>query len=312
MSTRLTPELATRLAGIAAANVVRAFPHKLDHLLTRPPAEPLDHCRLHPAFYGSYDWHSAVHMHWLLARVGRLFPAPPIDALLDAQLSAPAMAAELAYFASDAGRTFERPYGWAWLLKLQAELTGSPREAAVAPLAREIAARFARFLEIPYPVRAGSHGNSAFACLLAMDYARAASDTTLHDAICRSALRWYGEDRQAPVAYEPSLDEFLSPALVEALLMKVVLAPETFRSWLREFLPAGIGPLADPPGGFDRGDAKQVHLDGLSLSRAWCLRRLGHAEAAERHLAAALPHLDGDYVGTHWLASFALLALTEG
>lgn len=311
MSARLTPELAARLARIAAANVVRAFPHRLDHLLTRPPDEPLDHRRLHPAFYGSYDWHSSVHMHWLLARIGRLFPAPEIDALLDRQLSAQAIDAELAYFASDAGRTFERPYGWAWLLKLQAELAGSSRESVVAPLAAEVAARFGRFLEAPYPVRAGSHGNTAFACLLALGYARVASPeiTVLIEAAAR---RWYGPDRDAPLAYEPSLDEFLSPALVEALLMKEVLPADAFGSWLAAFLPAGIGPLANPPAGFDRGDAKQVHLDGLSLSRAWCLRRLGHAEAAERHLAAALPHLEDDYVGTHWLASFALLALTEG
>jgi hypothetical protein len=311
LSTRLTPELAARLARIAAANLERPFPHKLDHLLVQPPAEALDHRRLHPAFYGSYDWHSAVHMHWSLARLQKRFPDPRFEALLDAHLSPGNMAVELAYFRSDAGRTFERPYGWAWLLKLQAELAGSPRQGAVAPLAREIAARFARFLEAPYPVRAGNHGNTAFACLLAMDYARVVSPE-LAVLIEAAAQRWYGPDRDAPLAYEPSLDEFLSPALVEALLMKEVLPPEASRSWLREFLPAGIGPLAHPPGGFDRADAKQVHLDGLSLSRAWCLRRLGHAEAAERHLAAALPHLEADYVGTHWLASFALLALSEG
>lgn len=312
MSTRLTPELAAELARIAAANVVRAFPHKLDHLLAEPPAAPLDHRRLHPAFYGSYDWHSAVHMHWLLARLEKGFPDRRIEALLDEHLSADNLAIELSYFHSAAGLTFERPYGWAWLLKLQAELVGSRREAAVAPLAREIAGRFASFLEAPYPVRAGSHGNTAFACLLARDYAKASSNTMLLEAISRAALRWYGEDVQAPIAYEPSLDEFLSPALVEALLMQEILPPGAFGDWLAGFLPAGIGPLAEPPAGFDRGDAKQVHLDGLSLSRAWCLRRLGHAEAAERHVAAALPHLEADYVGTHWLASFALLALTEG
>lgn len=310
MSPRLSPELAGRLARIAAANVVRAYPHKLDHLLDVPGAVP-DHRRLHPAFYGSYDWHSAVHMHWLLARIARLAASAEIDLLLDRHLSAEALAAELAYFNSPAGRTFERPYGWAWLLKLQAELAGTPRQAAGEALAREIASRFKRFLAAPYPVRAGSHGNTAFACLLALDYARLDSPE-LAVSIEQAARRWYGRDREAPLAYEPSLDDFLSPALVEALLMKEVLPAGQFGDWLAGFLPAGIGPLAEPPAGFDRADAKQVHLDGLSLSRAWCLRRLGHVEAAERHLSAALPHLEDDYVGTHWLASFALLALTEG
>jgi hypothetical protein len=310
LSPGLTAELARRLARIAAANVVRAFPHKLDHLLAGP-GEALDHRRLHPAFYGSYDWHSAVHMHWALARIGRLFPSPEIEAILDRHLSPEAMAAELAYFNTAGGRTFERPYGWAWVLKLGAELAGTPRLAAIEPLAREIAARFARFIQAPYPVRAGSHGNTAFACILALDYARGA-DAALRDAIAEAASRWYGADRDAPLSYEPSLDDFLSPTLVEAVLMKEVLPPPKFGAWLSTFMPRGIGSLAEPPTGFDRGDAKQVHLDGLSLSRAWCLRRLGHGEAAQRHLAAALPHLEDDYVGTHWLASFALLALSEG
>ena len=307
----LTPAQAAVLVRVALANVARPYPHKLDHLLTGPE-DALDHRRLHPAFHGSYDWHSAVHMHWLLARVRRLFPSTETDALLDRHLSRETISAELAYFMGPAGRTFERPYGWAWVLKLQAELAGTRWEAAVAPLAREIAERFERFIQAPYPVRAGTHGNTAFACLLALDYARAHKDVDLETSVEKAARRWYGADRDAPVAYEPSLDEFLSPALVEAALMKEVLPAAGFQAWLAGFLPEGIGRLGEPPSGFDRADAKQVHLDGLSLSRAWCLRRLGFAEAAERHLAAALPHLEDDYVGTHWLASFALLALSEG
>ena len=307
----LSQALGTVFARIALANVVRPYPHKLDHLLAGP-ADALDHRRLHPAFYGSYDWHSAVHMHWLLARVARLFPSQEIDALLDRHLSPEAIGAELAYFVSPAGRTFERPYGWAWVLKLQAELLGTRWEHNVAPLAREIAARFERFLQAPYPVRAGTHGNTAFACLLGLDYARAAGSEELALAIRDAAVRWHGSDREVPLAYEPSLDEFLSPALVVVVLMKEILLPPAFAAWMSGFMPAGIGHLAEPPGGFDRADAKQVHLDGLSLSRAWCLRRLGFAEAAERHLGAALPHLEDEYVGSHWLASFALLALTDG
>ena len=308
---RLDAATSRRLAGVALANVARPYPHKLDHLLTAP-GEALDHRRIHPAFSGSYDWHSAVHMHWSLARIHKLHPSGDIAACLDRHLSGENFAAELAYFRSPAGLTFERPYGWAWLLKLQAELIGTPWEKAGAPLAAALAARFGRFVGAPYPVRAGSHGNSAFACLLALDYARAFANTGLSSTISASARRWYGADLDAPLAYEPSLDDFLSPALVEAVLMKEVLPEREFAGWLAPFMPAGIGPLAEPPSGFDRTDAKQVHLDGLSLSRAWCLRRLGFADAAERHLAAALPHVAGDYVGAHWLASFALLALTEG
>lgn len=308
---RLDADTAGRLARVALANVARPYPHKLDHLLSAA-GEQLDHRRLHPAFFGSYDWHSAVHMHWSLARIHRMFPSTDIAACLDRHLSTEHLAAELAYFRSPAGRTFERPYGWAWLLKLQVELAGTRWENAVAPLAAELAARLAQYLQAPYPVRAGSHGNSAFACVLALDYARAAGDHALPAAIERAAHTWYLHDREAPLAYEPSLDDFLSPSLIEALLMQEVLPPERFGPWKSGFLPAGIGPLAQPPRGFDRADAKQVHLDGLSLSRAWCLRRLKHPEPAERHLAEALPHVAADYVGAHWLASFALLALTEG
>jgi hypothetical protein len=308
---RLDADAARRLARVALANVVRPYPHKLDHLLTSA-GEVLDHRRAHPAFFGSYDWHSAVHMHWSLARIHRMYPSADIADCLDRHLSTENVIAELAYFHRPAGRTFERPYGWAWLLKLQAELTGTPWERAVAPLATELAARLMQFLQAPYPVRAGSHGNSAFACLLALDYARVTDDRALSAAIERAADTWYLEDRVAPLAYEPSLDDFLSPALVEAVLMQEVLTLEQFSAWKSGFLPGDIGPLARPPGGFDRADAKQVHLDGLSLSRAWCLRRLGYPEAAERHLAEAMPHVAADYVGSHWLASFALLALTEG
>jgi Protein of unknown function (DUF2891) len=164
----------------------------------------------------------------------------------------------------------------------------------------------------PYPVRAGTHGNSAFACLLALDYARAANDQALEFEIRKAARRWYGSDRNAPLAYEPSLDDFLSPALTEATLMREVLDESEFFRWLEPFAPHGFGALAEPPTVLDHADPKQSHLDGLCLSRAWCFARLGGADAAQRLIAAALPHvLEGDYAGTHWLASFAVLALGE-
>jgi hypothetical protein len=181
--------------------------------------------------------------------------------------------------------------------------------AAVEPLAGELAQRMAAFVKgAPYPIRAGTHGNTAFACLLALDYARMATDATLENEIKIAAQRWYRKDRNAPLAYEPSLDEFLSPALVEAALMREVVPRRDFDAWMKAFLPSLE---LEPPKVADRADAKQSHLDGLALSRAWCLIKLGYTEAAQRHLAAALPHVvGGHYVGEHWLASFATLALS--
>ena len=307
----MTEDQAAALAAVALANVQRQYPRHVSHLL-KGPGEDLDPRRLHPAFYGSYDWHSAVHMHWLLARIQRLYPDARIAPLFDQHLASSAMRAELAYF--EANATFERPYGWAWLLELQAELLrlGERRWSdAVRPLAEELAGRLARFVAgAPYPIRAGSHGNTAFACLLGLDYARSAADLALAKDIEHAARRWYGDDRDAPLAYEPSLDDFLSPALVEAALMKEVLAAQ-YAAWSRRFFSVSPETL-EPPRVADRADAKQAHLDGLALSRAWCLRKLGYAEAAERHLKAAMPHVvGGHYVGEHWLASFAALALTE-
>ena len=294
------------------ANVTREFPRHVSHLL-KGPGESIEQRKLHPAFYGSYDWHSAVHMHWTLVRVLRLFPRnQEVAARLEQQLTPQNLAAELRYFAG--ARTFERPYGWAWLLELHAELLrlGNARwSEAVRPLAEELAKRMAAFVAgAPYPVRAGAHGNTAFACVLALDYARIAKDASLENEIKAAARRWYGSDRSAPLTYEPSLDDFLSPALVEAVLMKEVLPTTEFDSWLKSFLPSGTAAL-QPPTVSDRTDAKQSHLDGLALSRAWCFSKLGDKEAAQRHLAAGLPHVvGGHYVGEHWLASFATLALS--
>src|SRR3954469_3515017 len=308
-------ELASAFARVALANVEREYPRRLDQLLIGPELEWRPR-KLHPAFYGSYDWHSAVHMHWLLARVLRLHPAlaesAAISALLDKHLSAESMRHELAFFNSPGGRTFERPYGWAWLLKLQAELIVLGRwHQAMAPLAAEIAERFAAYVHgSPYPVRAGAHGNTAFACILALDYAEAAENSLLKREIQAAAKRWYARDRDAPVAYEPSSDDFLSPALVEALLMRRLLPQAEFTGWMKAFLP-DPGPLAQVPKVIDHADAKQSHLDGLCLSRAWCFAQLDYHALAEKHLAAGMPHVvGGDYNGEHWLASFGTLALT--
>jgi hypothetical protein len=311
----LTASLAAAFARVALANVVREYPRHVGHLLTRANEE-LSPRKMHPAFYGSYDWHSAVHMHWLLARILRLYPKKKqIADVLGRHLAPRAIRTELGYFNSPAGRTFERPYGWAWLLELQAELIRLGRSEwsdALQPLAAELARRMARFVSgAPYPIRAGSHGNTAFACLLALDYAVLTGNEGLAVAIKASARRWYGNDRDAPLAYEPSLDDFLSPALIEAALMREVMAPAEFRAWSKGFFSTNPSGLSLPTVA-DRTDPKQSHLDGLCLSRAWCFRKLGYGNAAQRHLEAGLRHASGgDYVGEHWLASFAALALGD-
>jgi hypothetical protein len=310
----LTAELAAAFARVALANVEREYPRRLDQLIVDPQTEWRPR-RLHPAFFGSYDWHSAVHMHWLLARLLRLHPSLEMQVapVLQRHLTAESMAKELDFFNGPAGATFERPYGWAWLLELQAELIRLDRwHAAVAPLAAEISRRFERYVATsPYPVRAGAHGNTAFACVLGLDYARSSANPDLTKAIEEAARRWYVHDRDYPVAYEPSADDFLSPALVETLLMKQVLSSSDFSAWLKAFLPRNLGPLAQPPQVTDHADAKQSHLDGLCLSRAWCFAQLGFEKEAKRHLEAGMPHVvGGDYVGEHWLASFAVLALS--
>jgi hypothetical protein len=313
----LTEEIASAFAGVALANIDRDYPRRLDHLLGSAGDE-LRPRLVHPAFYGSYDWHSAVHMHWLLVRVARLYPvsriAVKITDALDAHLTPATIGKELEYFKSPAGRIFERPYGWAWLLELQAEaLRAQSRwSRALAPLASELAGRMRRFAgEVPYPIRAGSHGNTAFACLLALDYARTANDEGLEFEIRKAARRWYERDRDAPLVFEPSLDDFLSPSLVEALLMMQVLQESEYFAWVKRFAPDGFAALADVPQVSDHADPKQSHLDGLCLTRAWCFERLGDPESAAKLIAAALPHVSGgDYAGEHWLASFAVLALS--
>jgi len=313
----LTEELASRFARVALANIVREYPRHIQHLVSSAGDELRERI-LHPAFYGSYDWHSAVHMHWLLLRVLRLYPtsrdAVRIAEALDTHLTPAAIEAELAYFGSPAGRTFERPYGWAWLLLLQAEAlaTKARWSRAVAPLAVELARRFADYARrSPYPVRSGAHGNTAFACVLALDYARAAADAALELEIRKAARRWYGSDREAPLAYEPSADDFLSPSLIEAVLMQAVLEPGEFLGWVERFAPLGFSVLAEPPTVVDHADPKQSHLDGLCFTRAWCFQRLGDSPAADALVAAALPHAaGGDYAGEHWLATFAVLALS--
>ncbi len=329
MTHRLTSELASHFARIALGHVTREYPNKLDHVIGGP--QDLQSPKaLHPIFYGSFDWHSCVHGYWLLATLYRLFPDLPEQqqsrTVFNAHLTAANVAGELSYLVRPDSRAFERPYGWAWLLMLAAELNrhttdeGKAWAAALAPLAETFAARFKQFLpNQPYPNRTGAHPNSAFALALALEYA----DDELAAIIADRARAWYGADTGAQ-AWEPDGDAFLSPTLVEAECMRRILPADEFRDWFRHFLPnlASRQPatLFAPPTVVDRTDGKIAHLDGLGLSRAWCWRGIAATlngtardiatEAAELHLSTSLPHIAGDYAGEHWLASFALLALS--
>lgn len=321
---RLTPRRASRFAQIALGHVTREYPHKLDHAMNGDAdvRSPRD---LHPIFYGSYDWHSCVHGWWLLLSLARLYRTLPeaavIRALAEATFTPDKVAAELAYLSRPASGGFERPYGWAWLLALHAEAT---RHGTIGrtlkPLAEAFAQRFHDYLpRATYPVRTGSHANTAFAALLAYDWAEA-HDRDLALALTAKARDWYGGDRDAQ-AWEPDGDAFLSPVLTEAHCMMRLLPGREFDLWFADFLPrldvSEPASLFEPVHVSDRSDGKIAHLDGLNLSRAWSWRALGRYlplahpahSSAERHLAAGLPHVAGDYMGEHWLASFALLAL---
>ncbi|WP_318987586.1 DUF2891 domain-containing protein [Falsiroseomonas ponticola] len=332
MAERLDEALAERLARIALGHVGQEWPQKLDHVLTGP-ADLVAPSVLHPVFHGSFDWHSCVHAHWMLARLLRRFPRLPsagaIAARFDAAFTEAGVAAECAYLARPSSRGFERPYGWAWLLKLQAELDALPNPvwgARLAPLADIFAARFRSHLPMAdYPSRAGMHTNTAFALMLAADWAEA-QDPALLALMRETAWRWHGEDRDAQ-AWEPSGEDFLSPTLMEAACLARLLPPDRFAPWFDRFLP-WIGArkpaaLFTPARVSDRTDGRIAHLDGLNLSRAWCwrilagtlrgadMRRAVMEETAQAHLAASMPHLDDHYMGGHWLASFCLLALDE-
>lgn len=328
----LAPATASRFARIALDNVVREYPNKLDHAMSGP-GDVASPRALHPAFYGSYDWHSSVHMHWLLARLLRCFPslpeAPAITAMLDRHLSPEAIAGEVAYLARPGTRSFERTYGWAWLLKLVEELhtfddpLARELEGNLRPLTDLVVQRHLEFLpKLLYPIRVGEHGNTAFALCFAWDYASATGNGELRALIEQRAKDYFLRDEACPLGWEPGGFDFLSPCLEEADLMRRVLPKKEFAVWLKAFLPR----LSDKkfslaPGEVsDRADGKLVHLDGLNFSRAWCLYGIageidgyGHLRAvADLHMRHSLDAITaGSYEGEHWLASFAIYALSR-
>jgi hypothetical protein len=294
---------------------------------------------LHPAFYGSFDWHSSVHGHWMLVRLLRLFPdlkeAADVRSVLSAHLTAENLKVEVDYFGRKDSKSFERPYGWAWLLKLAQELNGWDDADGKAwsknlqPLAVVIVTRYLEFFpKQTYPIRTGVHPNTAFGLSFAYDYARSVGDSRLMGLVEERARAYFGADVDVPAGWEPGGADFFSPSLIEADLMRRVLPAPEFRGWFGRFLPRAArgepAVLFQPATVTDRTDPQLVHLDGLNLSRAWCMRSIAAAlpaddpakavleSSAERHAEAALKHVaSGDYAGEHWLASFAVYLLSS-
>jgi len=335
----LTAAQAKAFARLALDGIGREYPHKPADVLNgdadvRPPRH------VHPAFHGCYDWHSAVHGHWMLVRLLRRFPGLPIEGeirtALAEHLTRENLATEAAFFARPGAKSYERPYGWAWLLKLAEELhdwddpQGREWSANLRPLVDVIVRSYLDYFpKQTYPNRSGVHSSTAFGLAFALDYARAVGHAPLEALVIERSRTYFGADERIPAAWEPDGADFFSPSLMEADLMRRVLPAGEFCGWFRRFLPemADGGPrsLVEPATVTDRTDPQLVHLDGLNISRARCLRSIAAVHpaddpirgtllaAAERHAAAALPHVtSGDYAGEHWLASFATWLLTEG
>jgi len=334
----LTAESASNFAQITLRCVAKAYPSQPGYILQTAADVRLPHV-VHPAFYGCYDWHSSVHGHWMLARILRLFPsipeAPAIVAALDRNLSAKNLAVEAAYFTRPGTAAFERLYGWAWVLKLAEELHRSTTAEAsrwarhLQPLTDVLVRRYLDFLpKQTYPIRTGVHPNTAFGLGFALDYAVALGHAPLRDLVMARSRDYFLADADYPAKLEPNGSDFLSPVLVEADLMRRVLAAGDFARWFDAYLPAlGDGRPANLltiAVVTDRSDPQLGHLDGLNLSRAWAMRNIAAAlpadsraraflaHAAYTHAVDALQHVaTGHYEGEHWLASFAVFLLTE-
>ena len=333
----LTQIQASHFAQLALKCVQKEYPNKPDHVIN-DAADVRNPRAMHGAFYGCFDWHSSVHGHWMLVRLLRGFPslseARAIRSALDQNLSAKNIEGEVAYLNQQNRASFERTYGWAWLLKLAAELHGwNDADGArwsrnLQPLADAFAEKYLSFLpKQTYPIRTGVHPNTAFGLAFALDYARTTGNQKLAALIVERSRTYYAGDINYPGSWEPGGEDFFSPALMEADLMRRVMSKTEFAVWFRRFLPGtGHGQpkaLLQPAIVTDRTDPKLVHLDGLNLSRAWCMRNIAAAlppndparkvlaRAAAAHAQAALPHVaSGSYEGEHWLASFAVYLLT--
>ena len=327
----LNLEQANRLASLPLKCLQQEYPNKLGQTLVdssqlRTPSE------LHPAFYGCFDWHSSVHGHWMLVKLLKLFPdmnrAQEAREKLRANISVTKVQGELDYFNRAEETSYERTYGWAWLLKLTQELItwddplGKELASNLQPLTDVLVNRYLEFLpKLNYPIRVGEHTNTAFGLTFAWDYAVQTGHLELQELIRDRAISFYQEDQNCPISWEPSGYDFLSPCLEEIDIMRRVLQPEEFKTWLDLFMPelSSTSFSLTPGVVSDRSDGKLVHLDGVNFSRAWCLYGLAaqfpeyqHLKnMAHEHVNYSLPNIaDGGYEGEHWLASFALYALS--
>jgi hypothetical protein len=320
---------AKRLLSLPMKCVQKEYPNKLGQVLNeegdlKSPAE------LHPSFYGCFDWHSSVHGHWLMVKLLNKYPELITDSVLtvlQTNLSKDNIQKEIAYFGTKNNGSFERTYGWNWLLKLQLELenwnhpVGKELSSNLKPLSDLFCRKYIEFLpKLNYAIRSGDHINTAFGLTFAYDYAIAHSNDSLKTVIEKRARDFYFNDKSYPLHLEPSGYDFLSGGFEEIDIMRRILSKEEFKSWLKKFAPQLFSKkFALEPGKVsDRSDGHLVHLDGLNFSRAWCLYgitktlpELKHLnQIADQHIQTSLSNIvDGDYMGEHWLASFALLAL---
>ncbi len=338
LSSPLSSDQAAHFAQLAARCIQVEYPNKLSHIMN-DSSEVLGPKEIHPAFYGCFDWHSSVHGHWMLVRLLKLFPSLPqgqtYRQMISANLTVENIAQEVAYLQQANRKSFERTYGWAWLLKLAEELhtwedpQGQKWRNSLKPLEKLIVERYLEFLpRQTYAIRTGLHPNTAFGLSFAWDYAQTLEHHALAGLIHERGLTYFGSDSNCPIDWEPGGSDFLSPCLEEANFMQRILTQEEFVPWLKEFFPTLFLPSAsslfDPAEVADRSDPQIVHLDGLNLSRSWCMKGLASAlpnnsrvsealkRSAQLHLEASLPHIaSGNYEGEHWLASFAVYAMTE-
>ena len=323
---------ANHLAQMPLHCMQQEFPNKLGQTLANEDdlGTPKE---LHPAFYGCFDWHSSVHGHWTLVRLLKTFPELTerelIEQKLKENLTAENILTEIEYFKRETESSYERTYGWAWLLKLAEELNnwdnpfGKELEANLQPLTDYIVAKYIDFLpRLKYPIRVGEHTNTAFGLTFAWDYANTTGSSDLKTLIESRAREFYFSDMQCPLSWEPSGFDFLSPCLEEADLMRRVLFKDEFRTWLGDFLPqlSDTDFTLETAQIIDRTDGKLVHLDGLNFSRAWCLYGIANnfeeynhlKKIANEHISYSLPNVVGDsYEGGHWLGSFAIYALSQ-
>lgn len=335
--TQLTIEVAKNLSQLPLHCITTEFPNKTSHLSDGPVDAKLLPSELHPVFYGCLDWHSSVHGHWMLVRLLKQFPSLPkrdsIIAVLDNSFQLEKMKKEAEYFGKyTASQNYERTYGWAWLLKLDEELLtwtdplGSKWHKAMQPLTQKIETLWKAFLpKQTYPNRTGVHGNTAFGLSFALDWARTKNDTAFEKLIIERAKDFYFDNKNIPAHLEPDGADFFSPSLVAADLLARILPQKEFVKWLNAYYTkASVNRLIQSPVVSDRSDYQTVHLDGLSFSRAWCMRNISKQlparhkyktlfeTGADKFLNEALPKIfDGGYGGEHWLASFAVYALSQ-